>query len=202
MEVFVYAECLGTSEVHLIGTIHIVWINRNLCPRTDEDWHLIERDTDSLEPETITSIDSFACEEIDPLSSWQVDITNVLAIHDRTTEELGAEVILIVNMPDGRIIGVREQQSPEHRIARSGCSLSLCVDIRHESVTELPPALDDGCNGRIMPRLALVATMIAHVRREDPKLRPTNVNIVMQGRVHEIWKAVEAWHIMAPEREA
>ena len=98
-----------------------------------------------------------------PLALRQIDIAHALVVHDGGSEELRAEVVLVVDVPRLAIVGVVHHQRTHHRVTRLGRLLGLLKDVGHEAVAELPPTLHDGGNGGVVPRLTLERTVVAHV---------------------------------------
>ena len=161
---------------------------------------MVERYFDVVIP--TTTLYALAREEVDPQAFGQIDVATIIAVHDWGNEELRAEVILVVDMPHLTVVRMMEQQGTNQRITTLACLLRLLYDIRKEGIAQLPPALHDGCDMGIMPRLALASAVIAHVAGEDTKLSPANIHILVEGRVHEIRNAVETWHVVTPESKA
>ena len=79
---------------------------------------------------------------------------------------------------------------------------SLLYDIRQQTIAQLPPLLHDRGNGGIVPWLAFACAVIAYVGGEHAELRPAHVHGGVYRRVHEVGRAVESWHVVAPEGEA
>ena len=161
---------------------------------------MVERYFDVVIP--ATAFQALTREEVDPQAFGQIDVATIIAVHYRSHEELRAEVILVVDMPHLTVVRMMEQQGANQRITTLACLLRLLYDIRKEGIAQLPPTLDNGCDMGIMPGLALASAVIAHVAGEDTKLSPANIDILVEGRVHEIRNAVESRYVVTPESKA
>jgi hypothetical protein len=74
-----------------------------------------------------------------------------------------------------------EDEGAQQGIARSTGLLTLYNNIRYNTVTQIPPAFHDRCDLRIVPGLALAGTVITHVRGEDTELRPSDIDLLIDG---------------------
>ena len=85
-------------------------IHRYLRTFADKDGHQFERYILQLEP--LAALVTLACEEVNPLGtgSRQIDIAAVFAVHDGADQEIVTEVILVVDMPAGLVIGMLEDE--------------------------------------------------------------------------------------------
>jgi hypothetical protein len=82
-------------------------IHLDSCVRTDEDRHLVKRYFNVVIP--TSSFQTLTCEEMDPLSFWQIDVPAVLRIHDRTYQKYISEVIFVIDMPYLSVVRVMNQ---------------------------------------------------------------------------------------------
>jgi hypothetical protein len=85
-----------------------MWIHLNLSVRTYKDRHLVKRYFHMVIP--ASALQPLTCQEVDPLSLWQVDVPVIVRTHDRTHQELIAKVILIIDMPYLSVMGMMEEQ--------------------------------------------------------------------------------------------
>ena len=126
----------------------------------------------------------------------------VPAIYDGTNQEVVAEVVFVVDMPYLAVVRMVEQQRTYDGVSALARQFRLLDNIRYEFVTQFPPALDNRCNGRIVPRLTLAGSVVTHVAGEYTELCPAYIDLLVQGGVHEVGNAVEPRHVVAPESKA